>query len=138
MKLAMTPGWLDRLRPADKPVEHRDLTQRGLVLRVEVSGRKSWVARYTFGGRERRYAIGTYPEVSLKAARKEAQRKRGAASLGTDPQLQRDRLRIGGHVFAAVEAWLEDPKLGPVSRWKGGLSGGADCLKCRRGTSNGS
>src|SRR5438445_9798157 len=125
MKLQLTPGWLDAVKPGPTPVEYRDLAQRGLVLRVEVSGRKTWVARYTFAGRERRYTIGTYPEVPLKAARKEAQRKRGAASLGTDPQLQRERLRIGGHVLAAVEAWLADGKQGPASRWKGGLEGGA-------------
>jgi integrase len=126
-KLRMTPGWLDALKPADRPIEYRDTDQRGLVLRVEPTGRLTWVCRYTFRGRDRRLTLGTYPEKSLKAARTAARGAVGQAAgpTGIDPQLEVERLRIGQGVHATIEAWLEDAKQGPAARWKGGLKGGS-------------
>jgi integrase len=129
-KLRMSPGWLDTVKPAARPIEFRDTGQRGLVLRVEPSGRMTWVARYTFRGRGRRLTLGTYPEKSLggKDGAREAARAalgQAAGPTGTDPQLAVERSRIGDTVQAAVEAWLADTKQGPASRWKGGLEGGS-------------
>ena len=106
-KLRMSPAWLDALRPAPKPRDYRDTEQRGLILRLETSGRKTWVCRYVFAGRERRYTIGAYPEVGLSDARAAAERKRGQASLGTDPQAEREKVRLGETVAAALEVWLD-------------------------------
>lgn len=41
----------------------------GLYLEVTPNGSKRWFAKYRFGGKERRLALGNYPAVSLKAAR---------------------------------------------------------------------
>jgi integrase len=123
--MKLTPAWLDAVKPEDTPREYRDREQRGLVVRVEVSGRKTWVARYTFAGKDRRYTLGTYPETTLKAARVSAGRMLGLAQNGTDPQLERERLRVGLGVSAGVAAWLDDSKQGPASKWKGGLEGGS-------------
>ena len=105
-KYRMTPAWVTSLKPGKKPREYRDALQPGLVLRVEASGRKTWVCRYTFGGRERRFSIGQFPAVKLGAARAEAERKRGSASLGTDPQAQREKVRHGETVRTCVGVWL--------------------------------
>lgn len=120
----MTPGWLDTLRAGRCPVEWRDTDQRGLVLRVEVSGRRTWIVRYSSGGRERRFVVGTYPELQLGAARKAARRALAGASLGADPQVARERQRVGDTVAETIAAWLADEKQGPASRWKGGVEGG--------------
>jgi integrase len=106
-KLKMSPAWLDALKPGPKPCDYRDTEARGLVLRVEVSGLKTWVVRYSYAGRERRFRIGAYPEVGLKGARDEAERQRGKASLGSDPQAEREKVRLGETVTAALDVWLE-------------------------------
>jgi hypothetical protein len=76
-KVEMTPAWVASVKPEAGPVEWRDVGKgaaRGLVLRVEVSGLRTWVLRYTFAGRDRRFKIGASPAVSLKAARTSALR----------------------------------------------------------------
>src|SRR5262245_32848006 len=109
-KLKMAPAWVEAAKPEASIVEYRDLEQRGLVLRIEVSGVKTWYARYWLNGRDRRYKLGPFPAVTLKAARTAARQKIGLASSGTDPQLERERLRVGQGVTAAVAAWLADKK----------------------------
>lgn len=124
-RLRMAPSWVAQVKPEAAPVEYRDDEQRGLVLRVEASGRRTWVARYTLNGRRRRFTIGAFPEVSLKAARASARRVIGSVEAnGEDPQLERERLRVGDDVAAAIAAWLADEKMGPATKWKGGLEGG--------------
>ncbi|TDP63007.1 tyrosine-type recombinase/integrase [Roseateles toxinivorans] len=61
----------------------------GLVLEVQPSGAGWWRLRYSFGGKENRLSVGTYPEVTLANAR---QRRRDALVLiaaGTDPSDKR-------------------------------------------------
>jgi integrase len=124
-RLRMSPAWLESVKPEPRPVEWRDTLQQGLVLRVETSGRKTWIARYTFHARDRRYKVGTFPELSLKDARAAAKDVLADAQRETDPQAKREALRIGGSVADAVSAWLADEKQGPASKWKGGLEGGS-------------
>jgi integrase len=123
-RLEFSDPWLKVLRPEARPVEYRDTRQRGLVLRVEPSGRKTWVARYSIAGRDRRYRIGAYPETTLAKARKRAQGLLAEADDGSDPQAEKERLRAGETVAEAVKSWLADGKLGPSGKWKGGLEGG--------------
>lgn len=122
-RLRMSPPWLEVLQPEGRPVEWYDTEQRGLMLRVERSGRKTWATRYRVAGRLRRFILGAYPELSLRAARAAA-RHTLAVSLGRDPQADRERSRIGDTVELAVAAWLADESIGPAARWKGGLAGG--------------
>jgi len=124
-KRNFTPAWVAAVKPEAAPVEWCDDEQRGLVLRIQPTGRKTWIARYWLNGRDRGYRLGTLPELSLKAARKAARRTIGLAQKGTDPQLERDRLRVGAQVSTTVAAWLDDAKQGPAARWKGGREGGS-------------
>lgn len=124
-RLEITDPWLKVLQAEARPVEYRDTRQRGLVLRVEPSGRRTWVARYSFAGRDRRFKLGTYPETSLAKARRRAHAALAQAEAGTDPQAEREKLRAGETIEAAVASWLSDEKLGPGAKWKGGLSGGS-------------
>lgn len=45
---------------------------RGLILEVNPAGAKYWIVRIYKNNKEIRRGIGTYPEVSLKEARKRA------------------------------------------------------------------
>ncbi len=62
----------------------------GLRLIVKSSGRKSWLLRFQLAGRRREMGLGAYPEVSLKAARLEANTKRLHLIKGVDPLAARD------------------------------------------------
>ena len=59
----------------DKP--HKLFDEKGLFLLVHPKGGKWWRLKYRFGGKEKLLALGTYPEVSLKKARKRRDDARG-------------------------------------------------------------
>ena len=54
----------------------------GLRLVVKPTGRKSWLLRFQLAGRRREMGLGSFPEVSLKKARLEANAKRSQLSDG--------------------------------------------------------
>jgi integrase len=60
---------VDRATPQDKPYEIRDAGQSGLVLRVQPSGRKSWVVQVN---RATRRTIADASRVKVEAARIQA------------------------------------------------------------------
>ena len=57
-----------------------------LILRVHKSGSRSWFARVTLNGTRRDFGLGSYPAVSLAAARERAEEYRTLARLGKDPR----------------------------------------------------
>jgi integrase len=103
----MTDAWAIAVRAESQAVDWRDRRQAGLVLRVEASGRKTWVVRYVFDGRERRFRIGPYPDVTLARARKRARAIVGRVSDGVDPQGERTQRRAGETVEEVAAAWLK-------------------------------
>src|SRR5439155_17435020 len=56
----------------------------GFGVRVTSNGVVSFVLNYRVNGRERRYTIGRFPELSAKAARAEAIELRGQIREGKD------------------------------------------------------
>lgn len=54
-------------QPAAKPIKFCDA--EGLYLEVSPRGGKWWRRKYRFAGKERRFSLGTSPQVSLKVAR---------------------------------------------------------------------
>jgi integrase len=62
----------------------------GLYLQVAPTGSRSWVFRFSIGGKRREMGLGPYPEVSLAAARKLAAEARSLAKAGQDPIAARD------------------------------------------------
>ena len=58
---------------------------QGLYLQVSLSGTKSWVYRYKKAGKERRHGLGSYPTITLEAARKAAEFCRQLRTDGHDP-----------------------------------------------------
>ena len=62
----------------------------GLFLLVHPNGSKYWRLKYRSFGKEKLFALGVSPKVSLTTARKEAQRARDIIKQGKDPvQLKR-------------------------------------------------
>ena len=66
----------------------------GLMLRVHPSGGKNWVLRLTVDGKRRNFGLGGYPDVSLKAAREQAEGMRQLARDGVDPAVHIEAQRI--------------------------------------------
>lgn len=74
----------------------------GLYLEVAPNGSKRWFAKYRFGGKEKRLALGTYPGVTLKAAREGRDAARKTREAGTDPAQQRKADKLESARSAAV------------------------------------
>jgi len=65
----------------------------GLYLQVSAGGGKSWILRYSLGGKRREMGLGPFPTISLAAARKAASDARASTKTGQDPIALRDAER---------------------------------------------
>jgi integrase len=105
--------------PPDRPRE-RFADSGGLYLEVTSRGSKLWRWKYRYAGKEKRLAIGIYPEISLAQARRDRDAARIVLDGGVDPvQAKKDRelarsVAVGTTFEAVSRAWLE--------HWKGDKS----------------
>lgn len=74
----------------------------GLYLEVAATGSKRWFVKYRHGGKERRLALGAYPQVTLAKAREERDDARKVRKAGADPVLQRKADRLAKTASAAT------------------------------------
>jgi len=65
--MALSDLTIKTAKQGTKPIRLSD--SGGLYLEVAPSGGKLWRLKYRFGGKEKRLALGKYPEVGLKEAR---------------------------------------------------------------------
>lgn len=70
-------------KPQDKPYKLAD--SRGLFLLIAPSGGKLWRLKFRVGGREKKLALGAYPDVSLSEARAKCDDARKSLAAGNDP-----------------------------------------------------
>lgn len=63
----LTDRAIKALEPKTKPYKLAD--GMGLYLEVQPTGARYWRFKYLFGGKQKRIALGVYPEISLKQAR---------------------------------------------------------------------
>ena len=66
----------------------------GLYLEISPSGTKRWFWKYYFGEKEKRLALGSYPEVGLKEARVARDDARKLQQKGVDPVFQRQAEKL--------------------------------------------
>jgi len=80
---------IDHAKPAEKAFNLAD--GGGLILQVQPSGGLWWRLRYRFAGKQMMLGLGTYPDTSLKMARKKRDdaRRLLAADPPVDPSLAR-------------------------------------------------
>ena len=81
--MSLTIVGINHAKPKDKT--YRLYDEKGLYLEVTKAGGKLWRCKYRFGGKEKRLAIGPYPEISLKDARAARDAARSQLAAGTDP-----------------------------------------------------
>ncbi|WP_079416017.1 tyrosine-type recombinase/integrase [Thiomonas intermedia] len=98
--------------PEGKPYK-RHADAGGLYLEVTKTGAKLWRWKYRAGGKEKRLALGAYPKVSLKDARRARDEARALLDSGADPgearqDAKRARLASSDLAFEKVaRAWWE-------------------------------
>lgn len=94
--MALSIGALRAAKPKDKPYKLAD--EKGLFLLIQPSGGMLWRMKYRIDGRdadgqakrvEKKLALGTYPEVSLKDARERRDEARRLMAAGVDPAEQK-------------------------------------------------
>lgn len=87
--------------PPDKP-RARLSDAGGLYLEVSASGSKRWFLKYRFDGKEKRLALGSFPEVTLKAAREGRDNAKRVLSTGADPVQNKKAEKLARRVSAAT------------------------------------
>ncbi len=76
---------LETMKPGAVRREIPDSFLPGLYLIVQPSGARGWAVRYRFHGQSRKFTLGSYPAIDLKAARELGARALRAAAEGRDP-----------------------------------------------------
>jgi integrase len=80
----------------------------GLYLVVQPSGQKSWALRYRVAGAPKKFTIGSYPAVSLGAARRKAQKAMAEVVDGLDPSAQKKAAREAQKAANTTEDRVEN------------------------------
>lgn len=75
--------------------------EKGLYLLVTATGSKLWRLKYRIDGKEKKLALGAYPEVGLKEARAKRDEARKGAQAGRDPAVAKREARIAKRIAAA-------------------------------------
>jgi integrase len=86
-----------------------------LKLRIQPSGTKSWIFRYTrpHVGKANEIGLGPYPSISLSDARRKADEYRQQVGQGIDPASQKkahaasEQQRLGQTFKSVAASWLE-------------------------------
>ncbi|MDZ4307110.1 tyrosine-type recombinase/integrase [Allopontixanthobacter sp.] len=85
-------------KPRQKAYKLFDM--QGLFVLVQPSGGKLWRLKYRFGGVEKKLSLGTYPQVSLRDARKKRDDARDLLADGKDPSFEKQREKLRAHTLA--------------------------------------
>jgi integrase len=96
--MALTVLQVTALAPLDKSYRRSDAL--GLYLEIFPNGSKLWRFKYRIGGKEKRLALGAWPELSLQDARAKRDESRKRISDGIDPARERRLARLEGKVNA--------------------------------------
>ena len=97
--MALTDTAIRLAKPGAK--EHKLFDEKGLYLLLTPSGSKLWRLKYRLDGKEKKLALGSYPEVGLKDARAKRDAARKAAQAGSDPANAKREARIARRIAAA-------------------------------------
>ncbi|MBB5684014.1 integrase [Sphingobium boeckii] len=92
MAVALKDLDIRALQAADKVYKRTD--DRGLYLEVHPSGSKLWRYKYSHLGKDKRIALGRYPEVGLAEARRKRDDAKRKLHEGVDPLAERKRDKL--------------------------------------------
>jgi integrase len=113
--------------PPPKRVERADGKVAGLFFITQPSGATSWALRYRADGASRKFTLGSFPSLDLKAARRAAEEARGKIARGEDPAGQKAADRAAAKaereadedkVEALVEQFVQRHAKAKTRDWK--------------------
>lgn len=81
------------IKSINKPGRYTDSETKGLNLQVKPSLQKYWALRYLFNDKRYDLSLGSYPEISLKEARKKAITARNQLNQGINPKPPKEKLQ---------------------------------------------
>lgn len=91
-KRGVSDAALRSAKPRDK--NYKIAVGEGLYLEVTPKGSKLWRWKYRIDNKENRYAVGCYPELSLREAREKVESARKLVKQGLHPSQQKRLERI--------------------------------------------
>jgi integrase len=106
-KLRLTELTVRKARPQAATYQMWDAQQRGLALRVQPTGNKTWVVVYSRHGRSRWLTLGAADAIGLADARMLAGETMLAVARGGDPAAERKAERGAGTFAELHEKYLE-------------------------------
>lgn len=113
---------IQRAKPSGKTQKLFD--GGGLYLEISPAGGRWWRLKYRFGGKEKRLALGVYPEVTLALARNRREDARRLLAQGTDPSQQKKdaaaaKAGLGALTFESIgREWMKGRIWAPSYRIK--------------------
>lgn len=126
--MKLTDATCKAAKPTDKI--QRIYDGQGLYLEIHPTGAKYWRFKYRYGNKDKRLALGTYPEISLKGARDLKDEARQQVARGLNPAFVRKeqkllaRHNVVNNFEALAREWHENWKLDKTKKH-------ADALLCR-------
>jgi integrase len=96
----LTTKEIDTAKPGKKP--YRLFDGLGLYIEIAPNGGKYWRLKYNFLGKEKRLAIGKYPEISLLEAREKRDQARKLLTSNIDPSNEKKRQKRDAILNAAI------------------------------------
>lgn len=95
----LTDKEISALKSAEKAYKKTD--GAGLFLEVKPDGAKYWRLAYRFAGKQKTLALGVYPAVSAKEARRKRDDAKALLEQNIDPGQQRKVEKLTAHLSAA-------------------------------------
>lgn len=95
------------LPPTGKRFSFKDTRVKGLIVRVTANGAKTFQLYQKHQGRPVRVTLGTFPDMTIENARKEATVAKGALAGGDNPNVEKNRLRKEITLGQLFELYME-------------------------------
>lgn len=115
--MAITNVAIKNANPREKT--YRLYDEKGLYLEVTPKGAKLWRWKYRFHSKEKRLAIGPYPEIGLQPAREARDTARALLAGGTDPSAHKKAQKVArsANADSAFEAIAREWHSGKSRVW---------------------
>src|SRR5262249_15005840 len=109
MRRGLTVRAVEAMRATADRREIADGYLPGLYLVVQPSGAKSWAVRYRHHGQPRKFTLGAFPAIDLKAARELGAKALRAVAEGRDPGQEKAQARAShpDSIESVVEQFIE-------------------------------
>lgn len=119
-KAIFTDTMIRKLKPTDKKIIKGE--GNGFNIRVMPSGVKAWLYLYAFDGKRKEMNLGTYPAVTLEAARGKFEAVRLRVKQGFDPLEEKEQaatVRRDAHTVSdLIDDYIKKYAMLKKSSWK--------------------